>query len=66
MARELLGVEMYSSKETAELLGVTLQTLRSYVRKGYLTGVCIGKTKYYSKEMLIAFLQSKTQPKAEQ
>ena len=57
MALEILGVEMYSMEETAKLLGVTVQTIRSYVRKGSLpTPTMIGRKKYFSTEILREFL----------
>ena len=52
MPKIILGVELYELKEVAELLGVTIQTIRGYIRKGSLTTTLIGKTKYISKEAL--------------
>ena len=55
---EILGVELYTAKETAELLGVSIQTLRSYVRAGRLHPTTIKRVKYISKEQLTTFLAS--------
>ncbi len=63
MPKNVLGVEMYSSQETAKLLGVTIQTVRNLQRKGLITGVFMGKTKYYSKDVLIAYLNNETKGK---
>ena len=60
MPKVILGVELYELKEVAELLGVTIQTIRGYIRKGSLTTTLIGKTKYISKEALREYL---TNPK---
>lgn len=63
MPKNVLGVEMYSTTETAELLGVTVQTVRNLQRKGLIAGVFMGKNKYYSKEVLIAYLNNETKGK---
>ena len=60
MPKVILGVELYELKEVAELLGVTIQTIRGYIRKGALTPTLIGKTKYISAEALREYL---TNPK---
>ena len=60
MPKVILGVELYELKEVAELLGVTIQTIRGYIRKCSLTTTLIGKTKYISKEALREWL---TNPK---
>lgn len=56
MPRTILGVELYTLTETAELMGVTIQTIRNYVRKGMLTPTLIGKTKYVSADGLREYL----------
>lgn len=60
MPKVILGVELYTLAEVAEILEVTIQTIRSYVRRGKLTPTLIGKTKYISSEALREFL---TNPK---
>lgn len=56
MAKVILGVELYTLQEVADTLGVTIQTIRGYVRKGSLTPTLIGKTKYISTEALREYL----------
>ena len=54
----ILGVNLYTAEEAAELLGgVTTQTIRNYTRKGLLTPTLIGKTKYFSEEQIREYLQ---------
>lgn len=56
MPKVILGVELYELKEVAQLLGVTIQTIRRYVRVGYLTPTLVGKAKYISAEALREYL----------
>lgn len=56
MPKEILGVEVYSLQETADLLGVTIQTIRSYVRKGLISPILVGGKKYISTEALREYL----------
>ena len=59
--KEILGIKLYTAKETAELLdGITQQTLRRYVREGLLKPTLIGKTKYFSEEQLKEYLSQNT------
>lgn len=54
----ILGVNLYTAEETAELLGgVTTQTIRNYTRKGLLTPTLIGKTKHFSEEQIREYLK---------
>lgn len=57
MPKEILGVEVYSLPETAELLGVTIQTMRNYVRKGLISPILIGGKKYISTDALREYIQ---------
>ena len=41
--REIAGVKLYTVPEAAELLGVTPQTVRSYVKLGKLKGERVGR-----------------------
>lgn len=53
----ILGVDLYSMQETTELLGgITLQTLRSHIRKGKLTATIVGRKKYIPAESIKAYL----------
>lgn len=56
MSKVILGVELYTLQEVADTLGVTIQTIRGYVRKGLLTPTLIGKTKYISTDALREYL----------
>lgn len=56
MSKVILGVELYTLQEVADTLGVTIQTIRGYVRKGSLTPTLIGKTKYVSTDALREYL----------
>lgn len=56
MSKVILGVELYTLQEVADTLGVTIQTIRGYVRKGSLTPTLIGKTKYISTDALREYL----------
>lgn len=56
MPKVILGVELYTLTEVADILGVTIQTIRRYVRVGLLTTTLIGKTKYISAEALREYL----------
>lgn len=51
--------EYLTRKEAAEILGVSLPTLRSYVKKGFITAQRIGeKTVRFRKEDVMAALNS--------
>lgn len=42
MATEIEGIKFYTILETAQVLQVTPQTIRSYIKKGRLRGQRIG------------------------
>ena len=56
--KTVLGENLYSSAEVAELLGVTAQTVATYVRKNRLKAVKIGGKKYINEESLKSFLNT--------
>lgn len=56
MAKNVLGVKLYNVKEVAELLGVTPETARNYIKDGRLNAKKIGVRYYVSEERLKAFL----------
>lgn len=41
----MLPEKLYTTKEAAEIFGVTIYTMREWLRTGVLEGVKIGKTK---------------------
>lgn len=57
MPRVILGVKLYSLKETAELLGVTTPSVSKYIKNDLLTATTIGGCKYVSEENLMSFLK---------
>lgn len=57
------GIKMYTSKELAELTGVSLPTITKWRRKGLITSVWIGKKKYTSEQSLRDFLTGRTSGK---
>lgn len=57
--REVLGVKLYSTEETAELLGVTERTVRTYIKAGKLQGVKVAGSWEISEENIKDFLNGK-------
>lgn len=57
MPRVILGVKLYSSEETAELLGTTKGTLYKYSQDGKIKATRISGKNYYSEENIKRFLQ---------
>ena len=62
MPKVILDVKLYSMEETAQLLGITRQTLTKYIKKGRVLATQIGGTKYISEDNLKKFL---TEPQPE-
>ena len=58
MPTEIEGVRFYTILETAELLGVTIQTVRNYITRGRLRGAKIGRTYYITYKSLHEFLEA--------
>lgn len=54
----ILDVKLYSLEETAELLGITKQTITKYIKQGRMVSTMIGGKKYLSEENLRNFLQT--------
>jgi|VirMetMinimDraft_7_1064189.scaffolds.fasta_scaffold00899_10 excisionase family DNA binding protein len=50
--REILGVKMYNVKEVTEILGVTTQTVRLYIKQRKLKAVRIGKPYFISEDAI--------------
>lgn len=53
---EIQGIKLYNLKDTAQILGVTPQTVRSYIKQGRLTGRRIGRPIYVTDEELKKFI----------
>ena len=58
MSVELAGITLYSLKDLAEKLDVSVATLRSYVEQGRLRAIRVGRSYRVTEEALKAFLQS--------
>ena len=58
MPKVILEVKLYTLEETAELLGVTKQTITKYLKEGRIVSTTIGGKKYLSEENIRTFLQT--------
>ena len=58
MPKVILEVKLYTLEETAELLGVTKQTITKYLKQGRIVSTTIGGKKYLSEENIRTFLQT--------
>ena len=58
MPKVILEVKLYTLEETAELLGVTKQTITKYLKQGRIVSTTIGGKKYLSEENIKTFLQT--------
>lgn len=58
--REVLGVKLYSTEETAELLGITERTVRTYIKAGKLRAQKVAGTWEISEENLKRFLNGES------
>lgn len=58
MPKIILDVKLYSSQETAELLGVGTATLTNYKKKGRIKATKISGKYYYTEENIKQFLQT--------
>lgn len=54
--RTILGMTVYTAKETAELLHVSERTIRTYIKRGTLKAQKIGGDWAISEENIKAFL----------
>ncbi len=57
MPKMILGVELYTKEDAAQLLNVTPRTITNYVRAGRLKGQLIGKARMFTREELERFLR---------
>jgi excisionase family DNA binding protein len=58
MPKEIEGIKFYTLIETADLLQVTLQTVRSYVYRGRLRAHKIGSATLITHKSLMEFLEA--------
>lgn len=61
MATEIEGIKFYTILETAQVLQVTPQTIRSYIKKGRLRGQRIGRPILITDKNLKEFLKPSTE-----
>lgn len=54
--KEILGVKLYNVNETAELLGLTVYSLRIYIKERKIKGRKIGNAWYFAEENIKAFV----------
>lgn len=54
--KTILGENLYSSAEVAELLGVTSATVSNYIKQNRLKATIIGGKKYISEDNLRSFV----------
>lgn len=60
--REIEGIKLFTITETAELLGITPQTVRAYVKKGRLRGQRIERPILITERSIRQFLNGKVEP----
>lgn len=58
MPKIILDVKLYTLDETAELLGVTKQSVTKYIKQGRIISTTIGGKKYLSEDNIRTFLQT--------
>jgi excisionase family DNA binding protein len=58
MATVIEGIKFYTVLETAEVLKVTPQTIRSYIRQGKLRGQRVGRPTLITERSLQEFLRA--------
>lgn len=58
MATEIEGIKFYTIPEVAEVLNVTPQTVRAYIKQGKLKGQRIGRPILITENNLKEFLKS--------
>ena len=53
---EKMGIKLYTTEETADILGVTKTTVKSMTADGRLSPARMGKYNYFSEEMIKAYI----------
>ncbi len=61
MATIIEGIKFYTIPETAEVLNVTPQTVRAYIKQGKLKGKRVGRPILITENNLKEFLQESNQ-----
>ena len=57
--KEIQGIKLYDVQEVSQLMGVGANSIYSYINKGNLKSVKIGRNRYVSEEGLKEFLLGK-------
>ena len=57
---EVLGVRLYNQREAADLLCVTIRTIRTMCRRGQLVKTRVGAATYITEESLQSYVSGKT------
>lgn len=60
MSKEIQGTKFFTVQETADLLRVTPQTVRNYIREGKLKGTRIGRPILIPEVYIIKYLEAPT------
>lgn len=60
--REIEGIKLFTITETADLLGITPQTVRAYLKKGRLMGQRIGRPILITERSIRQFLNGEVEP----
>jgi len=60
--KKILGEEYYSLKETAEILGVSKQTVHDLIKSRKIEGKKIGRLWHFTRGDIKAYLDQKTPP----
>lgn len=57
MPRTINGIKFYTVEETAQLLQISKQTIRNYLKRGMLRGQRIGQPVYITEKSIQDFLK---------
>jgi len=60
--KEIEGIKLFTVTETAELLGITPQTVRTYVKAGRLRGQRVGRPILITERSIRQFLTGGVEP----
>lgn len=58
--RTIENIQLYTVSETANLLGITAQTVRSYIKNGKLNGQRIGRPVFISNNSIKEFIKGRS------
>lgn len=55
-------IEVYSAEQVAEILGVSVDTMRKLLQRGAIRGVKVGREWRVHREVLESYLKGESQP----